>query len=283
MRVAVETVAKGAAQAAVTGNTAQPGTGRVTRTDTGTGSVTRTDTDTDTDTGTGSVTRTGTGRVAEAAAGKSAAPTASCRAARPRADALRNRERIVSAARELFVEFGPDVALDDVARRAGVGNATLYRNFPDRAALTHEVVLAVTSRTTLRAEEAVAAESDPFAALSRFVHAAADERIGALCPMISGVFDKDHPDLLAERDRLEEAVAGLVSRAQSAGRLRTDIAVGDVLVALSQLTRPLPGIACQGIDRFTHRHLQLFLDGLETPARSELPGSAATLEDLRRS
>ncbi|MET8938169.1 TetR/AcrR family transcriptional regulator [Streptomyces rubiginosohelvolus] len=269
MRVAVETVAKGAAQAAVTGNTAQPGTGRATRTDNGTGSVTRAD--------------TGTGRVAEAAAGKSAAPTTSCRVARPRADALRNRERIVSAARELFVEFGPDVALDDVARRAGVGNATLYRNFPDRAALTHEVVLAVTSRTTLRAEEAVAAESDPFAALSRFVHAAADERIGALCPMISGVFDRDHPDLLAERDRLEEAVAGLVTRAQSAGRLRTDIAVGDVLVALSQLTRPLPGIACQGIDRFTHRHLQLFLDGLETPARSELPGSAATLEDLRRS
>lgn len=271
VRVAVETVATSAAQAAVTGNTAQPGTGRVTRPGTGTG--------------TGSATRTaiGTGRVAEAAAGKSAAPMASCRAPRPRADALRNRERIVSAARELFVEFGPDVALDDVARRAGVGNATLYRNFPDRAALTHEVVLAVTSRTTLRAEEAVAAESDPFAALSRFVHAAADERIGALCPMISGVFDKDHPDLLAERDRLEEAVAGLVTRAQSAGRLRTDIAVGDVLVALSQLTRPLPGIACQGIDRFTHRHLQLFLDGLETPARSELPGSAATLEDLRRS
>ncbi|CAM5541156.1 TetR/AcrR family transcriptional regulator [Streptomyces griseus] len=218
---------------------------------------------------------------APAAAG-SGAPAAPCRAPRPRADALRNRERIIAAARELFVEFGPDVALDDVARRAGVGNATLYRNFPDRAALTHEVVLAVTSRTTLRAEEAAAEESDPFAALSRFVHAAADERIGALCPMLSGVFDKHHPELLAERRRLEEAVEGLVARAMSAGRLRTDIAVGDVLVALSQLTRPLPGIACQGIDRFTHRHLQLFLDGLETPARSVLPGSAATLEDLRR-
>lgn len=214
---------------------------------------------------------------------ESTAPAAQqCRTSRPRADALRNRERIIAAARELFVEFGPDVALDDVARRAGVGNATLYRNFPDRAALVHEVVLAVTSRTTLRAEEAVAAESDPFAALSRFVHAAADERIGALCPMLSGVFDKDHPELLAERRRLEEAVEGLVARAMSAGRLRTDIGVGDVLVALSQLTRPLPGIACQGIDRFTHRHLQLFLDGLEAPARSELPGSAATLEDLRR-
>ncbi|WP_411082686.1 TetR/AcrR family transcriptional regulator [Streptomyces sp. cmx-18-6] len=210
------------------------------------------------------------------------APAAQRRTSRPRADALRNRERIVAAARELFVELGADVPLDDVARRAGVGNATLYRNFPDRAALTHEVVLAVTSRTTRRADEAVAAESDPFAALSRFVHAAADERIGALCPMLSGVFDKNHPDLLAARQRLEEAVGGLVQRAMSAGRLRTDIGVGDVLVVLSQLTRPLPGIVCQDIDRFTHRHLQLFLDGLEAPARSELPGSAATMEDLRR-
>ncbi|PWS52222.1 TetR family transcriptional regulator [Streptomyces sp. FT05W] len=216
---------------------------------------------------------------------ESVVETAACaalrRTPRPRADALRNRERIVTAAREMFVEFGPDVPLDEVARRAGVGNATLYRNFPDRAALIHEVVLAVTSRTTDRLEEAVEAEADPFAALSRFVHAAADERIGALCPMLSGGFDTDHPELLSERRRLEEAVEGLVERAQSAGRLRTDIAVGDVLVALSQLTRPLPGIACLEIDRFTHRHLQLFLDGLESPARSELPGSAATLEDLR--
>ncbi|MER7035406.1 TetR/AcrR family transcriptional regulator, partial [Streptomyces albidoflavus] len=131
--------------------------------------------------------------------------TAACsvprRATRPRADALRNRERIVTAAREMFVEFGPDVPLDEVARRAGVGNATLYRNFPVRAALTHEVVLAVTCRTTDRAEEAATGESDPFAALSRFVHAAADERIGALCPMLSGGFDKDHPELLAVRRR----------------------------------------------------------------------------------
>ncbi|MGC5343581.1 TetR/AcrR family transcriptional regulator [Streptomyces sp. DT24] len=210
-----------------------------------------------------------------------AAGTAQRRAARPRADALRNRERIVTAAREMFVEFGPDVPLDEVARRAGVGNATLYRNFPDRAALIHEVVLAVTSRTTGRAEEAASQEADPFDALSRFVHAAADERIGALCPMLAGGFDKDHPELLAERRRLEEAVQGLVGRAMASGQLRTDIAVGDVIVALSQLTRPLPGVACPDIDRFTHRHLQLFLDGLRAPARSELPGTAATLADLR--
>ncbi|RST11917.1 TetR/AcrR family transcriptional regulator [Streptomyces sp. WAC05374] len=204
------------------------------------------------------------------------------RGARPRADAVRNRERIVAAAREMFVESGPDVPFDEVARRAGVGNATLYRHFPDRPSLVHEVVLSVVSRTTERAREAAAEEADAFQALRRFSHAAADERIGALCPILSGAFDHDHPDLLAGRAQLEEAVQELFDRAQAAGRLRTDVAVGDLMIALSQLTRPLPGSACPHFDRFVHRHLQLFLDGLEAPARSKLPGAAATLEDLRR-
>lgn len=212
-----------------------------------------------------------------------ATDTAARRATRPRADALRNRERIVTAAREMFVEFGPEVPLDEIARRAGVGNATLYRNFPDRSTLVHEVVLSVLRRTAERAEEAAVTESDPFAALSRFTHAAADERVAALCPLLSGDFDKDHPDLVAQRDRLEGAVQTLVDQAHEAGRLRADVAVGDLMVMLSQLTRPLPGTACLSIDQFTHRHLQLFLDGLEAPARSELPGTAVTLEDLRRS
>ncbi|MEV8590113.1 TetR/AcrR family transcriptional regulator [Streptomyces sp. NPDC051180] len=204
------------------------------------------------------------------------------RVPRPRADALRNRERIVTAAREMFVEFGSQVPYDEVARRAGVGNATLYRNFPERADLVHEVVLSLMARVTELAERAAEEEGDTFAALRRFTHGAADERVGALCPMLDGAFDKDHPDLIAERDRLEEAVQGLVERAQRAGRLRTDVGVGDLMVALSQLTRPLPGSGCGAFDQFVHRHLQLFLDGLETPARSELPGKAATLEDLRR-
>ncbi|MGW5776906.1 TetR/AcrR family transcriptional regulator [Streptomyces sp. NPDC003863] len=204
------------------------------------------------------------------------------RVPRPRADALRNRERIVTAAREMFVEFGSQVPYDEIARRAGVGNATLYRNFPERADLVHEVVLSLMARVAEVAERAAEEEDDTFAALRRFAHGAADERVGALCPMLDGAFDRDHPDLLAERDRLEGVVQGLVERAQAAGRLRADVGVGDLMVALSQLTRPLPGAGCGAFDRFVHRHLQLFLDGLETPARSELPGKAATLEDLRR-
>ncbi len=201
---------------------------------------------------------------------------------RPRADALRNRERIVAAARDMFVECGAEVPFDEIARRAGVGNATLYRNFPDREALQREVVCSVLDRVAEQVEQMLAETGDAFEALSRFVHASAEERIGALCPMISETFDDNHPDLVASRERVEALVEVLMERARGTGRLRTDIAVGDLMVAISQLTRPLPGTACLNMDRFVHRHLQLFVDGLRAPARSELPGTAVTMEVLRR-
>ncbi|MFF8592558.1 TetR/AcrR family transcriptional regulator [Streptomyces sp. NPDC015220] len=204
------------------------------------------------------------------------------KATRPRADALRNRERIVTAAREMFVEHGPDVPLDEIARRAGVGNATLYRNFPDRDALVREVVCSVMDRTALAAEQALMETGDAFEALSRFVHTAADERVSALCPMVSSTFDQNHPDLEAARERVESLVQEIMDRAAEAGQLRTDVGVGDLMVAAAQLSRPPAGTGCLGHDRFVHRHLQLFLDGLRAPARSALQGTAITMEDLRR-
>jgi AcrR family transcriptional regulator len=201
---------------------------------------------------------------------------------RPRADALRNRERIVTAAREMFVEFGPDVPLDEIARRAGVGNATVYRNFPDRDALVREVVCSVMDRTSEAAEVALAETGDAFGALERFVHTSADERISALCPMVQSTFDQHHPDLEASRERIEELVGRLMDRAKAAGQLRDDVDVGDLMVAVAQLSRPPAGTGCLSADRFVHRHLQLFLDGLRAPARSFLPGTAVTMEDLRQ-
>ncbi|MFD5798318.1 TetR/AcrR family transcriptional regulator [Streptomyces diastatochromogenes] len=205
------------------------------------------------------------------------------KAPRPRADALRNRERIVTAAREMFVEHGPDVPLDEIARRAGVGNATLYRNFPERDALVREVVCSVMDRTAEAAEQALAETGDAFAALERFVHTAADERISALCPMVSSTFDKDHPDLVESQGRVEQLVEEVMGRAKEAGQLRPDVGVGDLLVVVAQLSRPPAGTDCLSSDRFVHRHLQLFLDGLRAPARSTLPGTAVSIKELRRS
>lgn len=215
------------------------------------------------------------GKRARARTGMDAVP-------RPRADAVRNRERILAAARDVLVEFGPAAPLDEIARRAGVGNATLYRHFPDRPALIHHVVLFGMDRVTALAVDSLAEEPDAFAALCRFTHAAADERIGALCPVLSSDFDHDHPELVASRETLEESVEALLAAGRASGLLRTDIGVGDLMIALSQLSRPLPGTGCFEANVFVHRHLQLFLDGLRAPARSELPGSATTLADLRR-
>jgi AcrR family transcriptional regulator len=194
------------------------------------------------------------------------AETKSSRAPRTRADALRNRERIVAAAQEIFVEYGPEAPLDEIARRAGIGNATLYRHFADRRALLHDVLLSVMARSADRAQAATVEEADPFTALCRFAHAAVDERIGALCGLLVGGVDKYAPDLNAQRVRLAGAVEGLMERARQAGQLRPDVTADDLMIALSQLTRPLPGMDCQYTEGVAHRHLRMFLDGLRTPA-----------------
>ncbi|WP_431945524.1 TetR/AcrR family transcriptional regulator [Actinacidiphila sp. bgisy167] len=199
-----------------------------------------------------------------------------------RADATRNRERIIVAAREALLEHGVDAPLDEIAKRAGVGNATVYRHFADRQELALQVALSVMDRLTRRAEEALAQEPDAFDALRRFVHEAADERVGALCPMLSTGFGKGDPRLEESRIRLEHAIEELLAAGRRIGRLRSDIDVGDVMVAVSQLTRPLPGMHCGSMDRFVRRHLQLFVDGLQASASSELPGQSVTFDDLRQ-
>ncbi|NUS11947.1 MAG: TetR/AcrR family transcriptional regulator [Streptomyces sp.] len=201
------------------------------------------------------------GRTAVTAAGAAVG-----RPHRPRADAVRNRERIVAAARDAFVEYGPDAPLDDIARRAGIGNATLYRHFADRHALAHAVLLTVVTRTADRAAAeaaTVAGGGDPCAALRRFAHAAVDENIGALCGLMVGRDDLRSDELGAQKARLESALDDLMERARTRGALRPDVTRTDLMVAISRLTRPLPGIDCQDSD--VHHHLQLFLDGLRTP------------------
>ncbi|RKN04193.1 TetR/AcrR family transcriptional regulator [Streptomyces radicis] len=200
--------------------------------------------------------------------------------ARTRADAVRNRERILAAAREAVVDQGPHVPLDEIARRAGVGNATLYRHFPDRESLLFHVLLYVNERIVGRAQQTLETEHDPFEALRSMILHAAEERVGGLCPMLSFGLDHEDPRLLASRDRMQRITQQLIDRAHASGQLRRDVGAGDLLVAVARLTLPVPGT--HGSDTtMARRHLQIFLDGLRTPPRSELPGAAITLEDLK--
>ncbi|WP_373297047.1 TetR/AcrR family transcriptional regulator [Streptomyces brasiliensis] len=203
--------------------------------------------------------------VAAGAASPIAEPTA-VRAHRTRTDALRNRERIVAAACDMFVEYGPDAPMDEIARRAGIGNATLYRHFADRRALTHAVLLSVVIRTAERAEAAAqvaAAGGDPCAALSRFAHRALDDKIGALCGLFVNGGESPSAEIAARAARLEAAVKELMERARKDGGLRSDVTLKDLMLAISRLARPLPGIDSPASD--LHRQLQLFLNGLKTP------------------
>src|SRR5713226_6134452 len=103
-----------------------------------------------------------------------------------RADARDNRRRLLEAARDMFIERGPAAPLDEIARRAGTGIATLYRRFPARRALVREVVRDALQRTIDEARQATEEEPDPFRALARYMHRAVDVRTAAVIPALLG-------------------------------------------------------------------------------------------------
>lgn len=180
----------------------------------------------------------------------------------PRADARRNRERLIAAARELVAEAGSDVALDDVARRAGVGNATLYRHFPTRAELL--AALYADEVATLCDHGArLLAEPDPvgalFAWLDAFVAHVATKRPLALAATEGP--DGRRTPMFEEWHAAVNATAGaLVRRAQPL--LRPDVTAADVLALAS-------GAALTTDERNARRLVTVLRTGLA--ARPEQP------------
>jgi AcrR family transcriptional regulator len=203
---------------------------------------------------------------------------------RIRADARRNRERILLAARDAFAEKGPDAPLEEIAVRAGVGIGTLYRRFPDRRALVRSVALDLWTRAAEEAERARAEEPDAFRALARYLHRALALRIGAVMPALVGQLPPG-AELRRANDRSAAALQALIDAAKAEGTLRSDAAFGDTGLLLVRLSRPLPGPFPRALDdALAHRHLELAIDGLRAAGDSgcsSLPGPAMTLEDLR--
>ncbi|WP_326570150.1 TetR/AcrR family transcriptional regulator [Actinacidiphila glaucinigra] len=175
------------------------------------------------------------------------------------------------AACEAFIEHGAGVPLDEIARRAGIGNATLYRHFGNRQDLIRTVTLSLLSHTANQAEASLATEPSPFEAVRRFMHHAVNEYFGALCPMLADYSDTRDHELYRARSRLEALVSNLVEAAQRSGTLRADVTASDLTAAVAQLARPLPGTGLERNDHFAHRHLELLLDGLSTCRPSSCP------------
>jgi AcrR family transcriptional regulator len=177
-----------------------------------------------------------------------------------RADARRNRAKLLGVAAELFAAHGTDASLDEIAKRAGVGPGTLYRHFPTRQDLLVALLRDRVDLLTAQATELLT-DASPREALRTWLLAVARHattyRGLASALMVTG----DEPDVLAEvHQAMRSAGAALVRRAKTEGVLREDIEVAEVF----QIVNAVAWASEQGAPgaERTDRLLTLVLDGL---------------------
>ena len=183
-----------------------------------------------------------------------------------RKDAERNRKRILQAAAEVFTERGLEATLDDVARHAGVGVATVYRRFPDKATLADALFEERIDALVALANQAYHAD-DPWQGLVGFIEAAAEMlTIDKGLRQILMFASYGHKRVGYARDRMPPAVGKLVERAQAAGQLRPDLSATDIPV-LEFMLAATAEYARDVRPEIWRRYLTLLLDALR-PART---------------
>ena len=152
---------------------------------------------------------------------------------KPRADAVRNRERVLEAAKAVFSAGGAEASLEAVARRAGVGIGTLYRHFPTREALYEAVYRREVEQLGELAEQ-LKNEANPVDALRRWLSSNVQfvaTKKGMSQALALAAYRSSELSAYSA-DRLTKAVGGLLDRAKAAGELRADISPEDLLRAL---------------------------------------------------
>jgi AcrR family transcriptional regulator len=199
------------------------------------------------------------------------------RAARPlRRDAERNRERIMAAAEEVFTERGLEVSLDEVARQAGVGVATVYRRFPTKEDLVEALFVSRIEEVAALAERAGQA-ADPWTGLVSFMIGAAEmmaENRGLRQMMMYSSYGRDK--VWYARQRNAPLVTKLVQRAQAAGQLRMDVQPTDIPFIVFVLTDAAQ-FAREVRPDLWRRYLTLVFDGLRPDREGVTPLPAAAL------
>jgi AcrR family transcriptional regulator len=199
---------------------------------------------------------------------------------RLRADAERNRAAIVAAARDVFAEHGLEAPLEEIAQRARVGIATLYRRFPARE---HLVAAALIDKVTQYADAAsqAAAASDPWAGFVGYVQ--------RICELQAG--DRGLSDLLsmalAADERVEQLrstanaqVVSLIERAKAAGKLRADF-VGEDLLMLLIASAAVGQVTRADAPDTWRRFVALVLDAFERKDAPPLPAAPSTEQMVR--
>ncbi|MBL1085889.1 TetR/AcrR family transcriptional regulator [Streptomyces actinomycinicus] len=172
-----------------------------------------------------------------------------------RKDAARNYDALIDAAREAFAEHGSDAALEDIARRAGVGVGTLYRNFPTRRDLFESVY--ADEVNTLCAAALEVADREPWEALTAWLNRFAGYMVTKRA--VREALDGESDIFQSCRESMYAAGGPLLERAQQAGVARTDMDFGDLL-------RMVAGITATAFEDNAQRDrvLAIALDGVRT-------------------
>jgi AcrR family transcriptional regulator len=200
-----------------------------------------------------------------------------------RADARRNRDQIIAAARAIFAECGPEIPMDEIARTAGVGVGTLYRRFPDRESLIRAVAVQSFARVLEDARAALVEEPTAWQALVRLLYQSAELQLSVQLSMLSPrslAILKADPEISALRDEVMAEVDRMVLGAQAEGRLRADVGAGDIALLLAMRLRQPHATAPELTRMAADRCTAIMIDGLKAEPGSPLPGRPLEKEDL---
>jgi len=181
-----------------------------------------------------------------------------------RADALRNRRRILDAAREAFTEHGEQAQMDDIARRAGLGVGTLYRHFTTKDALIGELIRLKLSEVAELVRLKFEEENEPWAAFEASFREQADVMVrDAAHQNMTFVATPDSLRIAAPAvAKLRDAWDAVIARAKEAGAIREDLTVDDIRTMMCGLGGMMAADTRGAMSFDWRRQVDLFLDGV---------------------
>jgi AcrR family transcriptional regulator len=196
-----------------------------------------------------------------------------------RAQAARNDQRILDAARAVFVT-DPGAPISAVAERAGVGISALYRRYRSKEELLRRLSSDGLRRYIAEAEAALADDGDPWAAFTGFMRRIVDADTHSLTLRLAGTFTPTQ-DLHRDAGRAQELNVRLLERTKAAGAIREDLDVNDLSLLFEQVASVRLGDQ-QRTSQLRHRYLALLLDALHTPSPGPLPGPPPSWDEIGR-
>lgn len=182
-----------------------------------------------------------------------------------RADAQRNRERILAAAKEVFGEQGAEASMEEVGRVAEVGVGTLYRHFHTKQVLLGDLLAERFRLFHAEAAQALESENDPWEAFAGTLRCNA-ESASLDVGLQDALFRGDVSWELAAEPlaALTEAMSEIIRRGQKAGVIRSDFTVSDIPVMMCGVSSTIANCHPDGTPMDWRRHLELLLDGVKT-------------------